>query len=91
MLNEKFIFYSKITIKWNLIISHATGLKPAKYKTHVIKEQILKWMSYKKWRRGVVAITTAQLYTTKAELRLCADSNPTRVVSDICNGEDIWQ
>ena len=30
------------------------------------------------WRRGVVVITTAQLHSTKPELRFCAGSNPTR-------------
>ena len=39
---------SKITLKWNLTKSHATRLKSAKYKTHGIKEQLLKWMSYNK-------------------------------------------
>ena len=28
------------------------------------------------WRRGVVAITAAQLHSTKPELRFCAGSNP---------------
>ena len=46
MLNEKFTFCFKITIKLNLTKSHATRLKSAKYKTDVIKEQLLKWMSY---------------------------------------------
>ena len=40
MLNEKFAFCFKITIKWNLTKSHATRLKSAKYKTRVIKEQL---------------------------------------------------
>ena len=31
------------------------------------------------WRRGVVAITTTQLHSTKPELRFCACSNPARV------------
>ena len=30
------------------------------------------------WRRGVVVITTAQLHSTKLELRFCAGSNPAR-------------
>ena len=30
------------------------------------------------WRRGVVVITTAQLHSTKPELRFCAGSNPAR-------------
>ena len=48
MLNEKFTFCFKITIKWNLTKSHTTRLKSAKYKTHVIKEQLLKGMCYNK-------------------------------------------
>ena len=43
------------------------------------------------WRRGVVVITTAQLNSTKPELRFCAGSNPARGVSDIRDGEDLWQ
>ena len=43
------------------------------------------------WCRGVVVITTAQLHSTKPELRFCTDSNPACGVSDICNGEDLWQ
>ena len=42
-------------------------------------------------RRVVVVITTAQLHPTNPELRFCADSNPARGVSEICNGEDLWQ
>ena len=44
----KFKFCFKFTIKWNLKNSHATRLKSTKYKTHVIKEHLLKWMSYKR-------------------------------------------
>ena len=42
-------------------------------------------------RRGVVVITTAQLHSTKSEIRLCACSDSARSVSDICYGEDLWQ
>ena len=42
MLNENFKFCFKVTIKLDLTKSHATRLKSAKYKTHVIKEQFLK-------------------------------------------------
>ena len=38
---------------------------------------------------GIVVITTAQLHSTKPELRFCAGSNPARGVSEICNGEDL--
>ena len=41
--------------------------------------------------RGVVVITAAQLHSTKSELRFCAGSNPARGVSEIRNGEDLWQ
>ena len=39
-------------------------------------------------RRGAVVITTAQLYSTKPELKFCAGSNPAHDMSEICNGED---
>ena len=39
--------------------------------------------------RGVVVSTTAQLHSTKPELRLCAGSNPAHGVSEIRNGEDL--
>ena len=38
---------------------------------------------------GVVVITTAQLHSTKPELRFCAGSNPARGVSEIRDGEDL--
>ena len=34
------------------------------------------------WRLGVAVITTAQLHSTKPELRFCAGSNPARRVRD---------
>ena len=43
------------------------------------------------WRRGVVVITTAQLHSTKSELRFCAGLYPARGVSEIRDGEDLWQ
>ena len=39
----------------------------------------------------VVVITTAQLHSTKPDLRFWADSNPARGVWEIGNGEDLWQ
>ena len=38
-----------------------------------------------------VVITTAQLHSTKPELRFCAGSNPARGVSEIRDGKDLWQ
>ena len=42
-------------------------------------------------RRDEVVITTAQLYSTKPELRFCAGSNPSRGLSEIRDGENLWQ
>ena len=41
------------------------------------------------WRRGVVVITTAQLHSTKPELRFCAGWNHACCVSEIRDGEDL--
>ena len=43
------------------------------------------------WHRGVVVITAAQLHSTKPELRLSVGSNTARGLSEICDGEDLWQ
>ena len=40
---------------------------------------------------GVVVITTAQLHSTKLELRFCTRLNPARDVLDIRYDEDHWQ
>ena len=41
------------------------------------------------WRSGVMVITTAQLHSTKPELRFCAGSNPGRGELDIRHSEDL--
>ena len=41
------------------------------------------------WHHGVVLITTAQLHSTKPELRFCAGSNPAHSVWEIRNGDDL--
>ena len=43
------------------------------------------------WHCSVVVITTAQLNSTKPELRSCTGSKPARSVSEIRDGEDLWQ
>ena len=43
------------------------------------------------WRCGVVVITTAQLHSSKSELRFCAGSYPACGMSEIRDGEDLWQ
>ena len=48
------------------------------------------WYSHS-WCSRVVVITTAQLNSTKPELRFCATSNPAFGVSGIRDGEDLWQ
>ena len=46
---------------------------------------------FQQWRLGVVAITAAQLHSTKSKLRFCAGSNLARGLSEIRDGEDLWQ
>ena len=41
------------------------------------------------WLHGVAVINTAQLHSTKPELRFCADSKPARGMSEIGDGEDL--
>ena len=41
------------------------------------------------WCHGVGVTTTAQLHSTKPEIRFCADSNPVRGMSGIRDGEDL--
>ena len=41
------------------------------------------------WHRSVAVITTAQLHSTKTELRFSAGSNPARGVLEIRDGGDI--
>ena len=38
---------------------------------------------------SVVVITTAQLHSTKPDLRFCTGSKPARGISEICDGEDL--
>ena len=52
MLNGKFTICFKITIKRNLTKSHASRLRSAKYKTHVIKERLLNLISYNKMNQS---------------------------------------
>ena len=43
------------------------------------------------WCRGLLAISTVKLHWNKPELRFCAGSNHACSVSEIRDGEDIWQ
>ena len=65
-------------------------MKVSVFKTS-FKKQKLKIVTYRHytWRRGIVVITTAQLHSTKPELRFCAGSKPARGVSEIRDGEDL--
>ena len=48
-----------------------------------------KTKSSSKWRHGLAVITTAQLLSTKSELRFCAGSNPSCGMREIGDGVDI--
>ena len=43
------------------------------------------------WHHGVAVVTMAQLHSTKPELRFCAGSNSAHYMSEICDGENLWQ
>ena len=51
----------------------------------------INWINCQLWLRGVVVIPTAQLHSTKPKLRFCAGSKPACGVSEIRDGEDLWQ
>ena len=57
--------------------------------TACFKQKVITW--HHQWNHSVVVITIAQLHSTKPELRFCAGSNPARSVSEIRDGEDLWQ
>ena len=40
------------------------------------------------WRRGY---NTAKFHTTKPEVRFCASSDLARCLSEVCDGENLWQ
>ena len=56
--------------------------------SNLIKQVKRKQENESKWRCAVMVITTAQLRSTKPELRFCAASNPARCVSEIREGEN---
>ena len=54
---------------------------------HLNQSMLQLYRTYK--NRNVVVITTAQLHSTKPELRFCAGSNPARGMLEIHHGEDL--
>ena len=40
---------------------------------------------------GVVITNTGQIYSTKPELKFCADSKTAHGVSEICDDKNLWQ
>ena len=66
----------------------------SKFKKYIFQQKDRKQLLYRLLlktvnSRGVVVITTAQLHSTKPELRFCAGSNRARGVSEIRDGEDL--
>ena len=85
--NSPLLFISKRHGFKSLDISLITPIK-----SHVLNAAIKQKFENSfcnNFRCGVVVITTAQLHSSKPELSLCADSNPARGVSEICDGEDL--
>ena len=58
-------------------------LQAKKDKSYILN-LILKFL----WYCGVVVITTAQLHSTKPELKSCIGSNPACSMSEIRNGDN---
>ena len=80
-----------ILLRTRLSISSKTTLVKESYTfglSFLNTSQCYKSLIHKR-RRGVVVITTAQLHSTKSELRFCAGSNPARGVSEIRDGENL--
>ena len=65
------------------------------YQQPLIQQQILimkdRIKAYQAWRSGAVVIATAQLHSSMSELRFCAGSNSACGVSEIRDGENLWQ
>ena len=77
----------------NLYVSTGKCPKPAHHakKNVAYHDAVVLWHHRRLWYCAVVVITTAQLHSTKLELRFWAGSNPVRGVSEIHDGEDLWQ
>ena len=87
-------FKPSVNVSWKLM-EYLQITIPLKYRG--VKNRCRRFSNFAKsfnvapWCRGVVVIITAQLHSTKPELRFCAGSKPARGVSEIRNGEDLWQ
>ena len=77
------VFSSKIFCKW---VFYFIKKKPFFLKPIVLEKKL-----YQSSSSGVVVITTAQRSSIKSELRFCTGSNPALGVSEICDGENLWQ
>ena len=80
-------------IKEDIAIRFLTEYKPPEIVECLFVEINIRKKKYiqSPWRHGVVVITIAQLHSTKSELRFCAGANHIHGVSDIRDGEDLWQ
>ena len=61
------------------------------FKTQFKIEFLPPFTGFRKALGNLLVITTAQLHSTEPELRFWAGSNPARSVSEIRDGEDLWQ
>ena len=72
------------------LFSKDAAIRPATLlKRDYNKRLQYKLRKFQLFHRGAVVITTAQLHSTKPELRFCAGSNPASGVSEIRDGEDL--
>ena len=57
----------------------------------VVSNKLYQKLHRRDWSHGVVLITSAQLYSTKPEIRFCTDSNLAHNMLKIRDGMDLWQ
>ena len=58
------------------------------FEMHISKLRLKAPFNYN-WHRDVMVITTAQLHSTKPELRFCSGSNTAHSMWEIRDGEDL--
>ena len=81
--------HSEWQVIW--ILSYCNGIRTH---NHLVRKRTLNLVRKRTrnlWRRGAVVISTAQLHSTKLELRFCICSNPGCSVWEIRDGEDLRQ
>ena len=81
--------HSEWQVIW--ILSYCNGIRTHNHLVRKGTLNLVRKRTRNLWRRGAVVISTAQLHSTKLELRFCVCSNPGCSVWEIRDGEDLRQ